>query len=45
MGVNPLGSRGRAQGIDHASLMDRVYKRQRHFTMQRANIISLAAIQ
>ena len=31
MGVNPLGSRGRAQGIDHASLMDRVYKRQRHF--------------
>lgn len=31
MSANPRRFPGQAQGIDHASLMDRVYRRQRHF--------------
>ena len=31
MSANPRQFPGQAQGIDHANLMDRVYRRQRHF--------------
>lgn len=31
MGTNPQRTQGQIKGIDHATLMDRVYKRQRHF--------------
>lgn len=31
MGTNPQRAQGQIKGIDHASLMDRVYRRQRHF--------------